>query len=77
MKGFTEDIHIYRKHGRHDIEAECENNEEQFATQFFNFMRKHLELIISQVSVPQINFDIGTATPRVVPPLSSADTAPN
>jgi hypothetical protein len=77
MKGFTEDIHIYRKRGRHDIEAECENNEEQFATQFFNFMRKHLELIISQVSVPQINFDIGTATPRVVPPLSSADTAPD
>jgi hypothetical protein len=50
-----------KKRGRHDIEVESANNEEQFATRFFNFMRKHPELIITQVSVPQINFDIGTA----------------
>jgi hypothetical protein len=54
---------MYKKHGRHGIEAESANNEEQFATRFFNFMRKYLELVISQVSVPKINFDIGTATP--------------
>jgi hypothetical protein len=40
-EGFTEDIHMYKKHGRHNIDAESANNEEQFATQFFNFMRKH------------------------------------
>jgi hypothetical protein len=44
---FTEDIHMYKKHGRHDIEAESANNEEQFATQFFNFMRKHPDIVIS------------------------------
>jgi hypothetical protein len=31
-KGFIEDIYIYKKHGRHDIDAESVNNEEQFAT---------------------------------------------
>jgi hypothetical protein len=61
-EGFTEGIHMYKKHGRHDIDAESANNEEQFATRFFNFMRKHPDIIISQVSVPQINLDIGTAS---------------
>jgi hypothetical protein len=32
---------MYKKHERHDIEVESANNEEQFASQFFNFMRKH------------------------------------
>jgi hypothetical protein len=72
-----EDIHMYKKRGRHDIDAESANNEEQFATQFFNFMRKHLDIVISQVSVPRINMDIGIAMPRVVPALSSAGSAPN
>jgi hypothetical protein len=62
-EGFAEDIHMYKKHGRHDIQAESANNEEQFATYFFNFMRKHLELANSKVSIQQINFDISTATP--------------
>jgi hypothetical protein len=35
-----EDIHVYKRHGRLDIDAESANNEEQFATQFYNFMRK-------------------------------------
>jgi hypothetical protein len=52
---------MYKKHGRHDIDVESANNEEQFATRFFNFMRKYLDIIISQVSVLQINLDIGTA----------------
>jgi hypothetical protein len=43
---------MYKKHGRYDIEAEFANIEEQFASQFFNFMRKDPELIISQVYVP-------------------------
>jgi hypothetical protein len=76
-EGFAEDIHMSKKRGRHDIEVESANNEEQFATRFFNFMRKHPELIITQVSVPQINFDIGTAMPWVVPPPSSAIFAPD
>jgi hypothetical protein len=38
-EGFAEDIHMYKKHGRHDIDVEYANNEEQFATQFFNFNR--------------------------------------
>jgi hypothetical protein len=29
---------MYKKRERHDIDAESANNEEQFATQFFNFM---------------------------------------
>jgi hypothetical protein len=76
-EGFVEDIHMYKKCGRHDIELESANNEEQFAYQFFNFMRKHSKLIISQVSVPQINLEVGTATPQVVPALSSARSTPD
>jgi hypothetical protein len=53
---------MYKKRGRQDIDAESANNEEQFVTQFFNFMRKYSDIIISQVFVPQINFDIGTAS---------------
>jgi hypothetical protein len=73
-EGFMEDLHMYKKCGRHDIDA---NNEEQFATQFYNFMRKHPCVIISQVSIPQINLDTGTAPPPVVPTLSSAFFTPN
>jgi hypothetical protein len=76
-EGLVEDIHMYKKRGRHDIEAEATNNEEQFASQFFNFMRKHPKLVISQVSVPQINLEVGTAMPQVVPALSSASSAPD
>jgi hypothetical protein len=43
---------MYKKCGRHGIDAESINNEEPFASQFFNFMRKDPELIISQVYVP-------------------------
>jgi hypothetical protein len=60
----------------HDIDAESANNEEQFVTQFFNFMRKHPDIIISQVFVPQINLDIGIALPRVVSAPSSVVSAP-
>jgi hypothetical protein len=50
---------MYKKHGRHDTNVEStKNDEEQFATPFFNFMRKHLDIVINQVSVPQINLDI-------------------
>jgi hypothetical protein len=66
-EGFVKDIHMYKKRGRHDIEAESANNEEQYLSQFFNFLRKHLELVISQVSVPQINLEVGIAMPQVVP----------
>jgi hypothetical protein len=52
---------MYKNCGRHDKDAESTNNDEdQFASQFFNFMRKHPDIVISQVSVPQINLDIGT-----------------
>jgi hypothetical protein len=57
---------MYKKRGRLDTDAGSGNNEEQFATQFYNFMRKHPEIVISQVSISQINLDIGTALPRVV-----------
>jgi hypothetical protein len=52
---------MYKKHRRHDIDAESTNNEEQFTTKFYNFMRKHINIIISQLSVTQINLDISTA----------------
>jgi hypothetical protein len=48
-EGFAKDIHMYKKRERHNIDA---NNEKQFATQFYNFMRKHPDIIISQVSIP-------------------------
>jgi hypothetical protein len=69
---------MYKKCGRHDIEAESTNNEGQFASQFFNFFRKHPELVISQVSVPQINLEVSTATPQVVrAPSSVGSTTDN
>jgi hypothetical protein len=68
---------MYKKHGRHDIEAESTNNKEQFASQFFNFMRKHLKLIIIQVSFPQINLEVDTATPEVVLAPSSVGSTPD
>jgi hypothetical protein len=68
---------MYKKHGRHNIDAEFANKEEQFATQFFDFIRKHPDIVISQVSIPQINSDIGTALPHVVPALSSATSTPD
>jgi hypothetical protein len=71
-KGFVEDIHMYKKHDRHNIDA---NNEEQFATQFYNFMTKHPDIVISLVSVPQINLDIGTAPHLVLSALSNAGSA--
>jgi hypothetical protein len=40
-------------------------------------MRKCLDIIISQLSVPQINLDIGTAVPRAVLAPSSASSAPD
>jgi hypothetical protein len=51
-EGFAEDIHMYKKRGRLDIDAESANNIEQFATQFYNFMRKHPDIIISKMSIP-------------------------
>jgi hypothetical protein len=70
---FVKDIHMYKKCGRHDKDEDFANNdEEQFATKFFNFMRKHPDIVISQLSTPQINLDIGTRFT-----LSSADSAPD
>jgi hypothetical protein len=40
-------------------------------------MRKHSDIIISQVSVPQINLDIDTALPQVVPTPSSGGSTPD
>jgi hypothetical protein len=66
-KGFVKDICMYKKCGRLDIDAKPTNNEEQFANKFYNFMRKHPDIIICEVSIPQINLDIGTALPQAVP----------
>jgi hypothetical protein len=66
---------MYKKHETQDIDAESPNNKEQFATQFFNFLRKQPDIIISQVHVPQINLDIGTAPPQAVPAPSSVVSA--
>jgi hypothetical protein len=68
---------VLPEHGSIDIDAESANNEEQFATQFYNFMGRHLDFIISQVLIPQINLDIGTAPPQAVLALSSADSTPD
>jgi hypothetical protein len=68
---------MYKKRGRHDIEVESANNEDQFVSQFFNFIGKYSELVISQVSAPQINLEVSTATPQVVPALSSAGYTPD
>jgi hypothetical protein len=68
---------MYKKRERHDIDAGSTNNEEQFATQFFNFMRKHPDIVICKVYVLQINLDISIAPPRAVPAPSSAGFALN
>jgi hypothetical protein len=45
---FVKDIHMYMKCGRHDKDKDFSNNDEdQFATKFFNFMRKHPDIVIS------------------------------
>jgi hypothetical protein len=63
---------MYKKRGRHDKDAELANNDEgQFASKFFYFIRKHPYIIISHVCVPQVNLDIGIGFT-----LSSADSAP-
>jgi hypothetical protein len=63
---------MYKKRGIHNIDAESTNNKEKFVTRFFKFMRKHPDIVISQVSISQIDLDIGTVPPRVVPALSTA-----
>jgi hypothetical protein len=68
---------MYKKHGRHDIDVESANNEEQFASQLFNFMRKQTDIVISQVSVPQIKLDISTTPTQAMPAPSSAGSAPD
>jgi hypothetical protein len=65
---------MYKKRGRHDIDA---NNEEQFVTQFYNFMRKNLDIVISLVFVAKINLDIGTTLPLVVQAPSSTGSTPD
>jgi hypothetical protein len=40
-------------------------------------MRKHPDIVISRVSIPQINLDIGTALPRAMPALGSTGFAPD
>jgi hypothetical protein len=37
---------MYKKRGRHDIEVESTNNKEQFASQFFNFLRNTQNLLL-------------------------------
>jgi hypothetical protein len=52
---------MYKKHGRHHNDAESANNDdEQFGTQLFNFMRKDPDIVITQVSITQINLAIST-----------------
>jgi hypothetical protein len=68
---------MYKEHGRHDKEAESISNEEQFASQFFNFLRKHSELVTGLESVPQLNLEVSTAMPQVVPALSSVSSTPD
>jgi hypothetical protein len=70
-------MNMYKKRGRHDVEAESTYNEEQLVSQFFKFLRKHPELVISEVSVPPINLEVDTATPQVVPAPSSVGSAPD
>jgi hypothetical protein len=40
-------------------------------------MRKHPDIVISRVSIPQINLDIGTALPRAMTALGSTGFAPD
>jgi hypothetical protein len=64
---------MYKKHGRHDKDVEPTNNdEEQFATRFFNFMINHKYIVISHVSIPQNNLDIDTGFT-----LNCVSSAPN
>jgi hypothetical protein len=46
-EGFTEDRHIYKKCKSHDedVQPAC-INEEEFAQQFFNFMRENPPYVV-------------------------------
>jgi hypothetical protein len=64
---------MYKKHGRYDKDVESPNNDEkQFVTQLFNFMRKYTNIGISHVFVPKVNLDIDT---RLT--LNSGGSAPD
>jgi hypothetical protein len=65
------ECHLYKKQRTH---KPTYNDEEAFAQQFFNFMRKNLQYIV-QMPVLEINLDLDC----VVQPfsLSSAGSAPN
>jgi hypothetical protein len=61
-EGLAEDKHMYKKRKSHDEDVQpARINEEEFAQQFFNFMRKNPQYLV-QAHVPEINLDVnGTA----------------
>jgi hypothetical protein len=75
MEGFVEDKHMYKKHKSHDedVQPAC-INEEQFAQQFFNFMRKNPQYVV-QVHASKINLDVDGAVQPFTP--SNAGSTPD
>jgi hypothetical protein len=68
---FVDESHLYRKH---KTDESTHKNEEAFAHQFFNFMRKNSQYIV-QMPIPEINLDLGDAVQSFA--MSSAGSAPN
>jgi hypothetical protein len=72
---FAEDRHMYkkRKSRKEDVQP-ARINEEEFAQQFFNFMRKNPQYVV-QVHVLEINLDVDGAVQPFT--LSNVDSAPD
>jgi hypothetical protein len=67
----VDESQLYKKHKTHEI---AHNAEETFAQQFFNFMRKNTQHVVS-MPLQEINLDLSN---NVQPfPMSSAGSAPN
>jgi hypothetical protein len=74
-EGFTEDMHMYKKCKSHNEDVQpARINEEEFAQQFFNFMRKKPQYVVP-VHVLEINLDVGDAVQPFT--LSSASSTPD
>jgi hypothetical protein len=70
-EGFADESHLYKK--RRTPEP-THNDEETFAQQLFNFMRKIQQYVV-QLPIPEINLDLSDAVQPFAP--SSASSAPN
>jgi hypothetical protein len=71
VEGFVDESHMYKKRTTHE---HAHNDEEAFAQQFFNLMKKTPQYVV-QMYIPEINLDLDNAIHPFA--LSSAGSIPN